>query len=119
MCHRINELRQERCVLLSSPSQRHWEDESWTMTPKSRETCGRFWELFRFIPLAPNNPVEMEGDHRIPHLSRASHDALMHQPAQPSKPWLRNPSFQHHRCHTNIVLVVLALDLQDITPWKV
>lgn len=47
MCRRINELRRERCVLLSSPSQRErWQDESWTMTPMSRETCRRFWEIF-------------------------------------------------------------------------
>eukprot|EP00435_Cladocopium_sp_Y103_P063892 s250_g25.t1 len=59
MCRKINELRRERCALLSSPSQRErWQDESWTFTPMSRETCRRFWEIFRLIPLAPPNPVK-------------------------------------------------------------
>lgn len=59
MCRKINELRRERCALLSSPSQRErWQDESWTFTPMSRETCRRFWEIFRLIPLASPNPVK-------------------------------------------------------------
>ena len=59
MCRKIDELRRERCVLLSTPSQRErWQDESWTMTPMSRETCRRFWEIFRLIPLASPNPVK-------------------------------------------------------------
>ena len=59
MCRKINELRRERCIMLSSPAQReHWHDETWTMTPMSRETCRRFWEIFRIIPLATSNPVK-------------------------------------------------------------
>ena len=59
MCRKINELRRERCVQLSSPSQRErWQDESWTFTPMSRETCRRFWEIFRLICLASPNPVK-------------------------------------------------------------
>ena len=59
MCRKMNELRQERCFQLSSPSQGdHWHDESWTMTPMSRETCRRFWDLFLAIPRASTNPVK-------------------------------------------------------------
>ena len=59
MCRKINELRRERCIMLSSPSQReHWHDETWTMTLMSREICRRFREIFRIIPLATSNPVK-------------------------------------------------------------
>ena len=34
MCRKINELKRERCIMLSSPAQReHWHDETWTNPP--------------------------------------------------------------------------------------
>ena len=64
ICRKINELRRERCFQLSSPSQRdHWHDESWTMTPMSRETCRQVLGPLPDDPPGKHQPRQVEGYH--------------------------------------------------------
>jgi hypothetical protein len=59
MAMRINEIRRQRCVQLSTPNTRkHWEDEGYTFVPMSRWTCKHFWAAFRLIPLGTTDPVK-------------------------------------------------------------
>ena len=54
---RLNELRRERCKMLSGPKQQYqWDEQAWVFTPMSRVTSQRFWQLFRIIPLADADP---------------------------------------------------------------
>jgi len=55
----LNELRRERCKLLSQPKQQwQWDNQSWVFTPMSREVSQRFWQLFRTIPLCDPDPAK-------------------------------------------------------------
>ena len=53
MSTKINEVRRQRCRLLSTPrARRDWEDESFTFVPMSCITFKHFWEVLRLLPLA-------------------------------------------------------------------
>ena len=56
---KINDIRRERCKLLSTPKQQaHWDNEGWVITPMSRQCNTHFWQLFRLLPLATTDATK-------------------------------------------------------------
>ena len=58
MYAKLNELRRERCMPLSDPTQQQqqWANEAWSLVPMSKITKDHFWEIFRVLPITSADP---------------------------------------------------------------
>ena len=80
---KLNELRRERCIPLSDPSQQwQWANESWDIVPMSKLCKNRFWELMRVIPLT--TPDSTKWSHVVSYLQKC-----------PEKPTFKSDANRH------------------------